>query len=73
MQGLLRPASGEDRVSCLAEPLGLEQAWRRHTASDNYSHKVWQMRTWRFAVAAGIRVVSFDQGFSKFDGVMSTE
>jgi len=31
------------------------------------------MRTWRFAVAAGIRVVSFDQGFSKFDGVMSTE
>jgi hypothetical protein len=26
-----------------------------------------------FAVAAGIRVVSFDQGFGKFDGVMPTE
>ena len=37
----------DDRVSCLAEPLGLEQAWRRRTASDNYSLKVWQLRIWR--------------------------
>ena len=63
----------DDRVIYLAEPLGLEQAWRRHTATHTYSHKVWaDAYLAAFADAAGIRMASFDKGFAKFDVARST-
>lgn len=63
----------DNRVIYLTEPLGLDQAWRRHTATDTYSHKVWaDAYLAAFADAAGIRVASFDKGFEKFDVAVST-
>ena len=71
--GLYDQLLADDRVSYLTEPLELEQAWRRHTATDTYSHKVWaDGYLAAFADAAGIGVVSFDKGFEEFDGVIST-
>ena len=47
------------------EPVGLEHYWRRLTLGDSYSPKVWTDRYLAaFAIAGGLRVVTFDGGFA---------
>ena len=63
----------DERVCFLQEPQRLEPAWRRHTEGHTHSPKVWSdAYLSAFADAAGIGVVSFDQGFRKFHGVELT-
>jgi len=62
----------DDRVFFLAEPVGLEQNWRKHTRRRVFSHKVWSdAYLVAFAEAAGLTNVSFDGGFRDYVAVKS--
>ena len=57
-------------VELFDEPLGVEDAWERFATSGRFSPSLWtDAYLAAFAVRAGLRLVSFDKGFSKFEGV----
>ena len=54
------------------EPIGLEHYWRRMTLAVSYSPKVWTDRYLAaFALAGGLRVVTFDGAFTSLADVQS--
>ena len=58
---------GDERVAFVVEPPGLEIAWREHTASQSYSHRVWSdAYLAAFSRTAGLELVSFDKGFHRY-------
>ena len=60
----------DERVYYLPEPHGLEPVWRSYTQGHVRSPKVWSdAYLAAFANACGVAVVSFDEGFRKFDGL----
>ena len=58
------------RVEFLAEPVTLEKQLRRYTSRDGFHVRDWT-DAWlaSFAVTAGCRIVSFDAGFSQYEGL----
>jgi hypothetical protein len=63
----------DERVYYLPEPHGLEPCWRKFTEGGTYSPKVWSdAYLAAFALVSGIALVSFDEGFQKFDGLKWT-
>jgi toxin-antitoxin system PIN domain toxin len=58
------------RFAFQGEPVGLEAELRRQTKGFPFSPKLWQdAYLAAFALAAGLRVVTFDGGFRKFKGL----
>ena len=63
----------DERVYYLPEPHGLEPCWRKFTEGGTYSPKVWSdAYLAAFALVSGIALLSFDEGFQKFDGLKWT-
>ena len=57
-------------VELFDEPLGVDDAWERFSTSGRYSPNLWtDAYLAAFAVRAGLRLVSFDKGFAKFEGL----
>lgn len=64
---------GDERFDFYAEPMELEQHFRRYTASGRVSPKLWQdAYLAAFARATKLRLVSFDGGFQQFEGLHLT-
>lgn len=60
----------DDRFIYQGEPAGLEATLRELTRGFPFSPKLWQDACLAaFAIAAGLRLVTFDGGFSKFKGL----
>lgn len=60
----------DDRITFLDEPPGIEEAWKTLALRETASPKLW-MDAWLAALApcAGLQLVTFDRGFSQFDGL----
>ena len=57
-------------VELFDEPLGVEDAWQRFATAGRLSPSLWtDAYLAAFAVRAGLRLVSFDKGFAKFEGL----
>jgi toxin-antitoxin system PIN domain toxin len=57
-------------VELLDEPLGVEDAWTRFATAGRFSPNLWtNAYLAAFAHRAGLRLVSFDKGFSRFEGL----
>jgi hypothetical protein len=57
-------------VRLAAEPVAVEGTWKRHCATSRTSPNLWtDAYLAAFASTAGMRLVTFDKGFSKFDGL----
>jgi toxin-antitoxin system PIN domain toxin len=57
-------------VELFDEPLGVEDAWSQFATAGRYSPNLWtDAYLAAFAVRAGLRLVSFDKGFSRFEGL----
>ena len=57
-------------VRLAAEPVAVEDTWKRYCASSRTSPNLWtDAYLAAFAMTAGMRMVTFDKGFSKFDGL----
>jgi toxin-antitoxin system PIN domain toxin len=63
----------DERFDFYAEPMDLEQHFRRYTASGRVSPKLWQdAYLAAFARASKLRLVTFDGGFQQFEGLHLT-
>jgi toxin-antitoxin system PIN domain toxin len=57
-------------VQLLPEPYGLEETWGYFSKAGGSSPNLWtDAYLAAFAKCAGLRLVSFDRGFSKFEGL----
>ena len=57
-------------VRLLEEPLGLDEAWGRFAGIGRTSPNLWtDAYLAAFASSGGMRLVSFDKGFSRFQGL----
>ena len=57
-------------VELVAEPLGIDDMWERYSTAGRLSPNLWtDAYLAAFAVRAGLRLVSFDKGFSRFEGL----
>lgn len=57
-------------VELFDEPLGVEDAWQRLATAGRFSPNLWtDAYLAAFAMRAGLRLVSFDKGFSRFEGL----
>jgi hypothetical protein len=57
-------------VELFDEPLGLDDAWARLATSGRFSPNLWtDAYLAAFSIRAGLRLVSFDKGFSRFEGL----
>jgi toxin-antitoxin system PIN domain toxin len=57
-------------VRRLEEPLGLDGTWARFAGSGRSSPNLWtDAYLAAFAASGGLRLVSFDKGFSRFEGL----
>ena len=63
----------DPRVLFAQEPADTESHWRRYTQSRTFSPRVWNdAYLAAFARAGGLEVVTFDSGFTQYQGVTST-
>lgn len=63
----------DSRVQFADEPSALESHWRIHTQSQMFSTKVWSdAYLAAFSQAAGWELVTFDKGFSQYQGLKHT-
>ena len=63
----------DTRFEFTAEPEGLEPFLRLYSSAGQVSPKLWQdAYLAAFARAAKLRLVTFDRGFSKFEGLLLT-
>ncbi|MFN0018057.1 MAG: TA system VapC family ribonuclease toxin [Pirellulaceae bacterium] len=61
------------RVQFADEPPGLESHWRIHTQTQLFSNKVWSdAYLAAFSQAAGFERITFDRGFSQYQGLKHT-
>ncbi len=60
----------DERVIFSDEPPEAERHWRRFTSEESWSPKVWS-DAWiaACALAGGLRVITFDQAFTRYRGV----
>jgi toxin-antitoxin system PIN domain toxin len=57
-------------VELFDEPFGLEEAWERFATLGKSSPNLWtDAYLAAFSERGGLRLVSFDKGFSRFDGL----
>ena len=57
-------------VRLAAEPVAVEDTWKRYCTSSRTSPNLWtDAYLAAFATTGGMRLVTFDKGFSKFDGL----
>jgi predicted nucleic acid-binding protein len=57
-------------VRLLSEPHGLEETWERFSKAGRTSPNMWtDSYLAAFAAGASLRLVTFDRGFSRFDGL----
>ena len=57
-------------VHLFAEPVGLDEAWRRFSTVGRLSPNLWtDAYLAAFARSAGLRLVTFDAGFAGFEGL----
>jgi toxin-antitoxin system PIN domain toxin len=57
-------------VELFDEPLGVDDAWERFATVGRFSPNLWtDAYLAAFAVRAGLRLVSFDKGFRRFEGL----
>jgi toxin-antitoxin system PIN domain toxin len=57
-------------VVLFAEPVGLEEAWQRYATVGRLPPNLWtDAYLAAFAHSGGLRLVTFDAGFSKFKGL----
>src|SRR5262249_42295261 len=57
-------------VQLLAEPHGLDETWPLFCSAEGFSPKLWtDAYLAAFAKCAGLRFVSFDKGFSRFENL----
>ena len=59
----------DERVMFHREPEGLEKQWRQFSLLGSASGTLTDAYLAAFAANAGLRLVTFDQGFTKFPGV----
>ncbi len=60
----------DDRVYFEHEPLDVEQQWREFTKDQSFSAKIWNdAYLAAFAICGGLDLVTFDQGFRRYDGL----
>jgi uncharacterized protein len=60
----------DPRIEFADEPTATEHHWRNFTQQHSFSPKIWSDAYLAgFALAGGLTLVTFDQGFSKFPGV----
>jgi hypothetical protein len=58
---------GDPRVGFSQEPLGLENLWRKRSMVHGYSPKIWNdAYLSAFSEAGGLRLATFDKGFSAY-------
>ena len=58
-----------DEIVFLPEPNGIEIRWRDYTSARQPAHRTWtDAYLAAFARGHGLRVVTFDRGFSKYEG-----
>ena len=58
-----------DEVVFLSEPNGLELRWRDYTQQRQSAPKLWtDAYLAAFALAHGLQLVTFDRGFSRYEG-----
>ena len=63
----------DSRVQIAGEPPGLESRWRIHTQTQLFSNKVWSdAYLAAFSQAAGLELITFDKGFSQYQGLKHT-
>jgi toxin-antitoxin system PIN domain toxin len=63
----------DPRVTFVDEPLALEAAWRPLTVGRQFSPKLWNdAYLLAFAEAGGYEIVTFDHGFTRYQGVRCT-
>jgi uncharacterized protein len=63
----------DHRISFSSEPIGLEPIWRDYTQTGAFTPKVWNDAFLAaFARAADFEIVTFDKGFSRYNGVKCT-
>ena len=61
------------RIGFIGEPLGLGHLWRRFAMKETYSPKIWNdAYLAAFALAGSMGVVTFDESFGSYDGLIST-
>jgi uncharacterized protein len=64
--------SSDPRVSFAEEPASIEKHWRIYTQSQSFSPKVWNdAYLAAFALAGGLKLVSFDKGFTQYQNLTS--
>ena len=64
---------GDPNVAFADEPDGVEAIWRSHTQGEQFSPKIWNdAYLAAFAELSGFEVVSFDQGFGRYQRVRCT-
>jgi hypothetical protein len=65
---------GDERVRFLAEPLGLDDEFRKRTQSSHASVNAWpDAYLAAFAVVSGLKVVTLDRAFRRMTGVEIAE
>lgn len=58
-----------DEITFLPEPNGLEIRWRDYTKARQPAHRTWtDAYLAAFARGHGLRLVTFDRGFSRYEG-----
>ncbi len=68
--GLYDQFQSDERVGVTHEPVRIEEEWRKHTGSRTFSPKLWNdAYLAAFAIASGLKLVSFDQGFRQYEGL----
>jgi len=57
-------------VQLLSEPHGLDESWERFSKAGRTSPNLWtDSYLASFAICAGVRMVTFDKAFSRFEGL----
>ena len=63
----------DDRIAVVEEPSAIDAAWRGFTQRQSFSTNVWtDAYLAAFAMAADMKLVTFDKGFTQFKGLRVT-
>jgi predicted nucleic acid-binding protein len=63
----------DPRISFMAEPPEIEHDWKAYTANGTFSPGAWNdAYLAAFAHKAGLQVITFDKGFSRFSDLQLT-
>lgn len=61
----------DDRLAFFDEPSQLDETWRKFTGDESFSPKIWDdAYLAAFAIMAGMKMVTFDTGFKRYEGLV---